>query len=208
MERILIVEDDLFFREVFSALLKEDGYEVDTASSADEAFDFLNRSEYHLVVVDLVLQDASGLDVLEKVKQLDPAIEVIIVTGHANMETAIYALKHGARDYLVKPINHDEFRHTVGLCIEQRRMLDENLELKCLVSLYQVSQTIANCLDQDRLYTMVVDSISKEVGLSRCIGYFFDECLFSIRELRGFTEEAATRLGEWMMERFRPVDER
>jgi len=208
MERILIVEDDLFFREVFSDLLMEDGYEVDAASSADEAFDFLNRSEYHLVVVDLVLQDASGLDVLEKVKQLDPAIEVIIVTGHANMETAIYALKHGARDYLSKPINHDEFRHTVGLCMEQRRLLDENQELKGLVNLYQVSQTIANCLDQDRLYTMVVDSLSKEVGVSRCIGYFFDDCLFSIRELRGFTEEAATRLGEWMMGRFHPADEK
>lgn len=208
MERILIVEDDLFFREVFSDLLKEEGYEVESAATADEAFDLLHRLDYHLVVVDLVLEDDSGLDVLEKVKQIDPAIEVIIVTGHANIETAIYALKHGARDYLVKPINHDEFKHTVSLCIEQRRLLDENLELKGLVNLYQVSQSIANCLEQDRLYTLVVDSLAKELGVNRSIGYFFEECLYAIRELRGFSEEAGNRLGEWIMGQFRPTEEK
>ena len=208
MERILIVEDDLFFREVFSDLLKEQGYEVDAAASADEAFDLLNQQEYHVVVVDLVLNEASGLDILEKVKQIDPAMEVIIVTGHANIDTAIYAIKHGARDYLVKPINHDEFKHSVALCIEQRRILDENQELKDLVNLYQVSQSIANCLEQDRLYTIVVDALAKEVGVTRAIGYFFEECLFALRELRGFTEEEGTKLGEWIIEQFRPTEEK
>jgi diguanylate cyclase (GGDEF)-like protein len=207
MERILIVEDDLFFREIYSDLLKDEGYEVDTASSADDAFDLLSLKQFHVAVIDLVLQDASGLDVLEKIKQLDTAIEVIIVTGHANMETAIYALKHGARDYLVKPINHDEFKHAVSLCIKQRRLLDENLELRELVNLYQVSQAIANCLELDRLYTLVVDSLAKEVGTNRCIGYFSEEALFAVRELRGFSEEAAARLGELMFGRFKPADE-
>lgn len=204
MERILIVEDDLFFREIFSGILKEEGFEVDTAASADDAFDLLNRDTYHVVVIDMILQQASGLDVLEKVKQIDPAIEVIIVTGHANMETAIYALKHGARDYLVKPINHEEFRNAVNLCIKQRRLLDENHELRQLVNLYQVSQAIANCLDQDRLYTIIVDALSKEVGVNRCIGYFFEESLFAMRELRGLNEASGMRIGEWIMGRYNP----
>lgn len=207
MERILIVEDDLFFREVFSDLLKAEGFEVDAAATADDAFDLLNQGEYHVAVIDLVLKQASGLDVLEKVKQIDPAIEVIIVTGHANMETAIYALKHGARDYLVKPINHQEFKNAVSTCIKQRRILDENHELRELVNLYQVSQAIANCLEQDRLYTLVVDSLAKEVGTGRCIGYFFEEPLYVLRELRGFNEESASIVGEWIMTRFRPGDE-
>ena len=207
MERILVVEDDLFFREIFSDLLKGEGFEVDAAASADEAFDFLNQREYHVAVIDLVLQEASGLDVLEKIKQINPSIEVIIVTGHASMETAIYALKHGARDYLLKPINHQDFKHAVSICIKQRRLLDENHELRELVNLYQVSQAIANCLEQDRLYTLVVDSLAKEVGTGRCIGYFCEESLFAIRELRGFSQESATRIGEWIMGRFRPADE-
>jgi diguanylate cyclase (GGDEF)-like protein len=207
MERILIVEDDLFFREVYSDLLKEDGYEVDTAASADEAFDLMSREEYRVVVVDLVLQETSGLDVLEKVKQHDPAIEVIIVTGHANMETAIYALKHGARDYLVKPINHEEFKHAVALCVEQRRLLDENQELKGLVNLYQVSQTIASCLEQDKLYSLVTDSLAKEVGVGRAIGFFLEDGQFKLRELKGFNEEAGSQLGEWLMSNYAPVIE-
>ena len=207
MERILIVEDDLFFREIFAGLIKEEGFEVDTASSADDAFDLLNQREYHVAVIDLVLEEASGLDVLEKVKQLDPAIEVIIVTGHANMDTAIHAFKHGARDYLVKPINHEEFKHAVSLCIKQRRLLDENQELRELVNLYQVSQAIANCLEQDRLYTIIVDSLAKVVGTNRCIGFFCEESLFAIREHRGFNQKSATRLGEWLMGRFKPAEE-
>lgn len=207
MERILIVEDDLFFREIFADLLRADGFLVDAVPSADDAFDALARKEYHVAVIDLVLREASGLDVLEKIKQLDPAIEVIIVTGHANMETAIYALKHGARDYLVKPINHEEFRHAVSLCIKQRRLIDENHALRELVNLYQVSQSIANCLEQDRLYAIILDSLAKEVGTARCIGFFTEESVFTIREIRGFTQETATALGERVMAQLNPVNQ-
>jgi DNA-binding NtrC family response regulator len=147
MERILVVEDDTFSRTVFTDLLREEGYDVASATSAHEALLLLDREDFQVVVTDLVMPDMTGLDLLSRVKQKDPAIEVIMVTGHANMETAIAALKAGARDYLVKPINHDEFKHTVALCLEQQRLLDENFELKALVNLFQISQTIANCIE-------------------------------------------------------------
>ncbi|KAF0216844.1 MAG: diguanylate [Geobacteraceae bacterium] len=196
MERILVVEDDSFFREVFSALLKEEGYVVDVAASGKEALKMLKGEEYHVVVTDLVLQDISGLDILSRVKQLDPAIEVIMVTGHANMETAIYALKNGARDYLTKPVNNDEFKHTVALCIEQRRLLDENQELKGLVNLFQVSQAIANCLELERLTTLVVDALAKEVGVGRGLGYFLDDGNLALKEFKGIDEVAGKKVGE------------
>ncbi len=195
MERILVVEDDSFFREVFQELLREEGYEVDTAASGAEALDKLTHKEYHVVVTDLVMQGISGLDLLSRVKQFDPAIEVILVTGHANVESAIYALKNGARDYLVKPINHDELKHTVALCIEQRRLLDENLELKGLVSLFQASQAIANCLEMERIYTLVVDALAKEIGVSRAIGYFQEGDDLVLKELKGFEQGNGDRVG-------------
>lgn len=103
MERILVVEDDSFFREVFADLLRSDGFAVDVAGSGEKALEMLHSSEYALVVTDLVMPDITGLDLLSKVKQFDPSIDVILVTGHANTETAVFALKNGARDYLVKP---------------------------------------------------------------------------------------------------------
>jgi diguanylate cyclase (GGDEF)-like protein len=201
MEKILIVEDDGFFREVFCDLLREEGYQVDVAASGEEALGKLANNEYHVVVTDLVMQGINGLDILSRVKQKDPAIEVIMVTGHANMETAIFALKNGARDYLVKPINHDEFKHTVALCVEQRRLLDENQELKVLVNLFQVSQTIANCLDLDRLNALIIDALAKEVGVSRGLGYYFDGIdSLVLKELRGFTDPVGQLLGDTLFE--------
>lgn len=195
MERILVVEDDSFFREVFQELLREEGYEVDSAASVAEALEKLAQREYHVVVTDLVMEGLSGLDLLSRVKQQDPAIEVILVTGHANVETAIYALKNGARDYLVKPINHDELKHTVALCIEQRRLLDENLELKGLVNLFQASRAISNCLELERIYTLVVDALAKEIGVSRGIGYFPVGDSFVLKEMKGFDQSLGQRVG-------------
>jgi len=195
MERVLVVEDDSFFRETFKDLLMEDGYEVDVASSGAEALEILCHKEYHVVVTDLVMKGISGLDLLSRVKQFDPAIEVILVTGHANVETAILALKNGARDYLIKPINHDEFKHTVALCVEQRRLLEENQELKGLVNLYQVSQTIANCLELERLYKLVIDSIAKEAEVSRGAGFFLEGDKLVLRELKQLPQINKEKMG-------------
>jgi diguanylate cyclase (GGDEF)-like protein len=209
MEKILIVEDDGFFREVFCDLLREEGYEVDVAASGEEALAKLAGNDYHVVVTDLVMQGINGLDILSRVKQKDPAIEVIMVTGHANMETAIFALKNGARDYLVKPINHDEFKHTVALCIEQRRLLDENQELKVLVNLFQVSQTIANCLDLDRLNALVIDALAKEAGVSRGLGYYVDGTdNLVLKELRGFAETPGQTLADALLTRINLKEEK
>lgn len=209
MERILVVEDDSFFREVFSDLLMEEGYDVDVAASGEEALQMLKAHDYQVVVTDLVMQDVSGLDILAAVKQQDPAIEVIMVTGHANMETAIYALKNGARDYLVKPINQDEFKHAVALCVEQRRLLDENQELKGLVNLFQVSQSIANCLDLERIYTLVVDALAKEVGVNRGLGYFIEGgSTLVLKDVKGFSEAFGTRLGTTIMDNFNCLEEK
>jgi two-component system, cell cycle response regulator len=196
MERILLVEDDSFFREVFTDLLKEDGYSVEVAASGEEALEMIGTGGYHLVVTDLVMRDVSGLDILSAVKRLDPAVDVIMVTGHANVETAIYALKNGATDYLVKPINHDEFRHIVAHCMEQRRLLDENQELKGLLSLFQVSQTIANCIELDRIYPLLMDALSKEIGASRGLGYFSQAGQLVLNEVRGVEEMQAPLLGQ------------
>lgn len=206
MGNILVVEDDSFFRVFFSNLLKEEGYATDTASSGLEALQMLKNREYHVVITDLILPDISGLDVLSRVKEHDPTIDVIVVTGHANMETAIYALKNGARDYLVKPINPDEFKHSVALCLEQRNLLDENQELKRQINLFQVSQSIANCQEQERLCKLILDSLAKEIGVSRGLGYFLEEGdELVLKEFNGFDDAVASELGALAMAKFDQV---
>lgn len=203
MERILVVEDDRFFRQMYVDLLREDGYEVDTVNSGTSALELLACNEYQLVITELVIPGMGGIELLKRVKQQAPTVDVILVTGHANVESAVLALKSGARDYLLKPFNYDEFKHTVALCFEQRRLINENCELKGLLNLFQVGQNIANCIDMDRLSSVVFDALTNEVGAGRAIGLFREKDeLLSPREFKGFDEDSAQTLAEAVQNNF------
>ncbi|NVN90720.1 MAG: diguanylate cyclase [Desulfuromonadales bacterium] len=191
MHKILVVEDDRFFRDLFADLLTGQGYDVNSASSGQEGLKMLADHSYDLVVTDLVMPDVDGMEILAKAREIDPSIDIIMVTGNANMESAIFALKHGARDYIVKPINSEEFLHSVAQCLEQRRILDENEELKSMLNLYQSSQTIAGCLDIERLYHLVPDAFAREIGVSRSMGLFLTENALELCEAKGVSDSIA-----------------
>jgi len=197
MERILIVEDDAFFREIFSDILRGEGYQVETASSGNEALMMLEKNSYQLVVTDMVLQDISGLDILSRAKQMDSSIDVIVVTGYGNMESAIYALKNGARDYLVKPISHDEFKHVVRLSMEQHRLLNENQGLKDQIRLFQTCQTIANCIEIEKILFLVLEASMKETGAGKGFACLRDaERELFLIEAKGVSTDVAEKINE------------
>ncbi|KAB0666780.1 diguanylate cyclase [Oryzomonas japonica] len=191
MEKILVIEDDRFFRETFSDLLQKEGYDVDCAGGGGEGLEMLAGKRYDLVITDLIMPEVDGMEVLSRVKGSNPDIDVIMVTGNTDLESAIFALKHGARDYLLKPVNPDEFRHSVALCIQQRRLLNENEELKKMVSLFQVSQTIASCLELERIYHLMVEAVAREVGVGRYLGFFQADSQLELKEVRGLTSDSA-----------------
>jgi len=191
MEKILIIEDDRFFRDTFSDLLRKEGYEVDCASGGGEGLGMLAGNHYSLVITDLIMPEVDGMEVLSRVKESNPDIDVIMVTGDTNLESAIFALKHGARDYLLKPVNPDEFRHSVALCVQQRRLLNENEELKKMVSLFQVSQTIASCLELERIYHLMVEAVARELGVGRYLGFFQADNQLELKEVRGLGSDSA-----------------
>lgn len=196
MDKILIVEDDRFFRDMFADLLNGQGYVVECASSGEEGLKMLSRRPFDLVITDLVMPDIDGMEILARAKESDPSIDVIMVTGNANMESAIFALKHGARDYIVKPINPDEFLHSVGQCLEQRRILDENEELKSMLSLYQSSQSIAGCLEIERVYHLMLDAIARELDISRGMGLFKSDNSIELYEIKGVSNPVAEHFKE------------
>lgn len=199
MDTILLVEDDRFFRKMFSSLLHAEGYQVETASCGAEGLDMLANGQYSLVITDLVMPDISGLEILSRVRESHPMVDVIMVTGNANLESAIFALKNGARDYLVKPVNPDEFKHSVAKCIQQRRLLDENEELKNMLELFRASQAIAGCLDSEHLCQLLVEAVSRETGLSRALGFFMIENTFELKVAKGISAE----LGGLLLEEVR-----
>jgi DNA-binding NtrC family response regulator len=101
--KILVADDDKNLRKVLVNELSEEGFSVDEAQSAPKAMEFLEAAEYDVLFLDLNMPGVSGMEVLKKVKQSEVPVEVIILTAHATVSTAVEAMKLGAYDYLTKP---------------------------------------------------------------------------------------------------------
>ena len=122
MEKILIVDDEAFIRENLERILAEDGYRPMSTASAEDAVRIVTDEEISLVLLDLNLGDSSGLDVLRTMRDIDPEILVIIITGYGTVESAVEALKIGAYDYIKKPFKADAIHLIVKLALETQNL--------------------------------------------------------------------------------------
>ena len=121
--RLLVVDDEESVALTIGAVLQQEGFEVDTASSGGEAAERLREKAYDLVLTDLHMEGGDGLSVLEAVRTYSPLTISIVLTGFASVETAIAALRQDAYDYLVKPCIIDELKYTVRRGLEHRRLM-------------------------------------------------------------------------------------
>jgi PAS domain S-box-containing protein len=120
--RVLIVEDDTDTRENLVDILALDGIQTETASTMNEALEPRDWNSMCAVVLDRKLPDGDASRLLPKLNQLAPEAAIIVVTGYADLDGAISALRHGATDYLIKPVNADAIRAAIARVVEQRRM--------------------------------------------------------------------------------------
>ncbi len=125
---ILIVDDENSIREVLAEGLIGAGYPCSTASDADDAMRKLKSVRFHLVLSDIRMPGTSGIQLLEQVKDHNPDIDVIMVSGVVDTDTALESIRKGACDYVTKPFNLTEVLFTVDRVVEKRRLLEENRE--------------------------------------------------------------------------------
>jgi signal transduction histidine kinase len=128
-ERILVVDDEENIRSTLTEFFAMLGYETETAEDGTRALDVLGRRSYDLLLVDLRMPGLDGISVIEWIRETQPNLPVIVMTGHATVETTIRALRLGAYDYILKPFTLDEMERTVGNCLEKRRLEMRNTEL-------------------------------------------------------------------------------
>jgi two-component system response regulator PilR (NtrC family) len=127
---IHIIDDEPIIHEVLGDLLSSEGYEVENSSSGEEALDKHSSQSFELILLDLLLPGIDGIEVLKKLKKIDPNAVIIIITAFASVESAISAMKIGAYDYIQKPFKHDELLITIKRAIEHRKLQEENIRLK------------------------------------------------------------------------------
>jgi diguanylate cyclase (GGDEF)-like protein len=124
--RLLVADDEEAIRGTLSALLGEEGYEVTAVSSAEEAIARLGDDSFPLVLTDIRMGGMTGIELLQEVKRLHPATEVIIMTSYASLETAVLALRSGAYDYLLKPFEDLELvTSAVARAVEKGSLVRE-----------------------------------------------------------------------------------
>lgn len=129
--RILVVDDERPITILLSRILQEAGYSVKTALSGQEALGAVQRFSPNLVITDLRMPDISGLELLRRVKKDRPEVDFIILTAYATVENAVEAMKHGAIDYLIKPLKDpEELRVSVAKVVDRQRLVASELVQK------------------------------------------------------------------------------
>ncbi len=145
-ENILVVDDEPGVRKSFQMVLK-DNYQVHLAGSGSEAIGILSKHQMDVILLDILLPDANGLDLLKRFKETDPFSEVIMVTAVNEIQSAVKAIKSGAYEYIIKPFIVEDVLTVIDRALENRRLQKEVIYLKNELEQYHVFEEMIG-LDQ------------------------------------------------------------
>ena len=154
--RILVVDDELNIRSALVTLLEKKQYQVRGAGSAEEALEQMETTAADLVLTDLKMPGMGGMELLHRLKQKWPDTEVLVMTAFGSIDTAVEAIRHGAYDYLTKPIDRDRFALVVEKALERHALAFENKQLKDrLETRTRFEQMIGESEPMQRVYGLV-----------------------------------------------------
>jgi diguanylate cyclase (GGDEF)-like protein len=197
--RILVVDDETFFQELFRDLLGGAGHAIRTAASADEALGLLRDEHFDLLVTDIVMPGMNGIALVQEAKRRDPGIEAVAVTGRDDVKLAVGAMKVGCADFLTKPVEGDELLAVaeralarVQLRREHSQLLEENLEFVRSHALYRQGLQLLATLDGERLQDLAMSVLARVTDAQGAAIWTADERgLFQLRGYRGLVDRAA-----------------
>ena len=154
--RILVVDDEEIVIRSCLRILEGNGYEIDVAHDGHDALRKIESNTYDVMILDIMMPNLGGLEVLRRVKETHPDIDVIMITGLSQIDTAVQAMKLGAFDYISKPFEPDELKLVVQRARERRQLLQENLNLKSAVSSkYRFDNIIGSSPPMQAVYRLV-----------------------------------------------------
>ena len=128
-KRVLVVDDEQLILKIISDILTKEGYEVIIANNCEKAADYLRSSSFNVVLSDIKMPVKSGIDLLGEIKNQDPNLPVILMTGFASLETAVEAVQNGAFDYLIKPLDYGKLKNVIEHAADRYELYRENTRL-------------------------------------------------------------------------------
>jgi signal transduction histidine kinase len=168
--RILIVDDDEGTREILTLIFGKKGYEIETAATGQEAIEKAHGGPFNAALIDIKLPDIKGLELLAPLRELYPDIALILITGHASLQTAVQALDKGALAYITKPLKSEEVLVRVRDALEKQRLIEERQQAlealerraKQLAALGRATQAVTASLNLAQVLSEIV-SLAGEV---------------------------------------------
>jgi DNA-binding NtrC family response regulator len=154
---ILIVDDEPSVRDSLSSWFRDDGYDTGTADGAGEALTRLAEKKWDLALVDIRMRGTDGIELQRRMREIDPDLIVIIMTGYASVETAVTALKNGAYDYITKPVDPDDVAHLVTNALSHRKATQETERLRDVIASQAAhsSEIVGNSPAMQKLYAAI-----------------------------------------------------
>ncbi len=154
-DKLLVIDDQKIVRDSLAKILRKAGYNCQTAASAHDGRECLKKEEFSLVLTDLRLGDGDGLEIIEYIKKYHPQTLVILLTAYASLDSSISALRRGAYDYLIKPCNVEDLKHTVARSLDKRRqsMENERLRFELEQAYFLTVKALAAAIDAKDKYT-------------------------------------------------------
>jgi len=171
--KILVIDDEEIVHESCNRILGGEGYVVEKAFTGQEGLKKMEKKSYDLVITDLKMPGISGMEALKKIKDDNPDIGIIMITGYSTAETAVEAMKLGAFDYLPKPFTPDELTSVVSKALEKREVLKET---KHLESAYRdATKAISSSLNLNEVLGLIVKSVINLLNLKGCSVNLLDD---------------------------------
>ncbi|MCX7958489.1 MAG: sigma-54 dependent transcriptional regulator, partial [Deltaproteobacteria bacterium] len=127
---ILIVDDEKNIRRTLSMILSSEGYLTDEAATAGEAIEKIKKNPFDLVLLDVKLPDDDGIRLIDDIKSVNPSVYIIMISGHANIQNAVEAIKKGAYDFFEKPLDRERVLISINHCIEKKNLSEELAAIK------------------------------------------------------------------------------
>ncbi len=160
METILIVDDEKNYPRILSAVLEEEGFETFCANSGYEAFEILKNIDVDLVLTDMKMPKMDGIELLEKIKDKDKELPVIMMTAYGTVDKAVEAIQKGAYSYILKPFDNNRLILYVNKAIGMYRMVKENRQLRNAV---ESKYSFGNIIGKSKVMKDVVVSNDKDL---------------------------------------------
>jgi response regulator RpfG family c-di-GMP phosphodiesterase len=173
--RVLVVDDEKVIREILADFLTLEGFKVTTAQDGVTAVEKLDEGNFNMVISDLKMPNMGGLELLEHIQNHHENVLTVIMTGFGTVETAIEAMKKGAYDYILKPFKVEEVVHIVHRGMEKQRLISENIRLKEIISLHELSEELQANLALDQVLESTLATTIMNIGCDFAAIYTRDD---------------------------------